>query len=159
MMPIAEEWLMIIDEEAGKRTAKHEGASNQRVLGPEHDRIGLLGEAQFGYEFGQPLVWSRLEGGDRGIDFTIPLRFTVDVKTFRRPDNLLVECGKVLADIYVLAGYLEEAAQAELLGWEWATVVRRAPVADFGGGFNSHYIARAELRAMDELDRRMMRLR
>ncbi len=46
----------------------------------------------------------------------MPLRFTVDVKTACKAFNLILEVGRVTADIYVLAEFNWEGERARLVG-------------------------------------------
>lgn len=155
---LTEEWLSILDDEAKARAALHANHASNRPMSEGYETVGLVGEAQFACDFHQPLDWERRPGGDNGCDFIVPFKMIVDVKTFRRPFHLIVEPGKVhRADIYVLAGYSDETLRAELLGWEWRQAVERAPVKKFEG-IDNHYIAAGQLRPMEDLHRRIMRL-
>src|SRR5262245_14514790 len=148
-MNLTEEWLRVLDGEATERSASHAPHASQRPLSLGYELVGLVGEAQFASDFQLPLNFGARPGGDGRVDFVLPMRFTVDVKTARKPLHLIEEQGKVVADIYVLAGYDDEHRAAEMLGWELGNVLRRAPVRDFGHGIINHYIPRAELRPMD----------
>ncbi len=107
-----------------------------------------------------PLNLKRRPGGDGGIDFVIPLAFTVDVKCFRKAFNLIQEVGKVAADIYVLAEFSDARCRADLVGWEYGSILAKAPVKAFSdANIQTHYIARAALRPMRDLGRRIMRLK
>jgi hypothetical protein len=142
---------------AEERQALHSGHASSRPLSEDYERVGLDGEAEFARTYHLPLDLERRPGGDKGIDFVVPLRFTVDVKTARKADYLICEQGKVCADIYVLAEYVDSKA-AVLLGWEWGATLARAPVRDFGYGIISHYIPRCALKKMPEFAARLMRL-
>lgn len=149
----------LVRVECEARQRLHDGSPTRRALSDDYEFVGLLGEATFAREFNQPLNWSRLKGGDGGIDFTLPLRFTLDVKTFRKAGNLIQEQNKVTADIYVLGQYCDGAEPTvELIGWEWGSVLGAQPVKDFGYGIITHYIPRERLRSMSDLHRRLMRL-
>lgn len=113
---------------AGSRTDTHKEHASQRILSVDHDKVGLAGEFAFGEFSGLWPDTRELVGGDNGVDFTMPLRFTVDVKTFRKPINLIHEEGKSFADIFVLAKYIEEWGKGELLGWEWGARLKSAPI-------------------------------
>lgn len=147
--------------EAEQRQELHANHASNRPLSEGYELVGLVGEAEFARVFNLPMDLNRRPGGDRGIDFVVPLGFTTDVKTFRKPIHLLVEYGKVVADIYVLAGYSDELRKAHLLGWEYGANVLKAPhkpwVCD-GGTIDSHYIHRDVLKKMPELERRLMGL-
>jgi hypothetical protein len=140
---------------APDRAAAHVGDPTTRALSPNFNEVGMAGEFAFGEFCGLWPDTSLSRNGDGGHDFTVPLMFRVDVKTFRLPRCLLVEVGKPICDIYVLAGYDDETRKAELLGWEWGATVAKAPTHDFGRGVVSHYIPADELRNMSELQRRI----
>ena len=137
------------------RNELHKNHESQRVLSEKHNEVGMAGEFSFGEFCG---LWPDTEskpGGDGGIDFTVPLKFTVDVKTARKPGNLIHEQGKPVADIYVLAGYDDQSEKATLLGWQWGATLAAAPVRDFGYGVINHYIPQSQLRPMSELQARL----
>jgi hypothetical protein len=144
-------YLFLVDS----RTEVHAGHSTQRILSEEHDKVGLSGEFAFGEFSGLWPDTRLLTSGDRGVDFTIAMLFTVDVKTYRKPGNLIHEQGKPFADIFVLAKYDEDTGKSSLLGWEWGTKLKSAPVKDFGYGVINHYIPANHLRSMDELKNRL----
>lgn len=149
----------VINAESLAREKLHAGHASSRPLSKGYEKVGFVGEVAFAREFNLPLDWRRLSGGDSGIDFIVPLRFTVDVKTARKPFNLIQEEGKATADIYVLAQYLDEAeTDAELLGWAWGKSLAKAPSRDFGHGIIDHFIPRENLRPVSDLHRRIMRL-
>jgi len=139
------------------RTETHSEHSSQRILSKEHDKVGLSGEFTFGEFSGLWPDTRALPGGDRGVDFTIALWFTVDVKIYRNPGNLIHEQGKPFADIFVLAKYDDETGKSKLLGWEWGSKLKVAPVRDFGYGVINHYIPTDQLRSMNELKSRLAR--
>lgn len=145
-----------IADTAARRAELHAGHASSRPLSEGYEQIGLAGEVAFGMFSGLCPDFSDRPGGDRGVDFVSSLRYTVDVKTARRANNLLHEAGKpIAADIYVLAEYDE--GKAELVGWEWGRNLAKAPTRDFGHGVVSHYIPREKLRPMSELARRLVR--
>lgn len=148
----------LVAEEAKARAELHAGHSTALRKDDEREIIGLAGEVEFGDVFHQPVDFSRRLSGDGGIDFIIPLRFTVDVKAACNPTYLIVPVGAVVADIYVLAKYIEPR-KTPLLGWEWGTTLRQAPTRDFGYGVVNHYIPQGELKKMKELGDRIMHLR
>lgn len=148
----------LLASEAAARVRLHEGQASNRPLSEDFEFVGLVGEVEFARAYRQPLDLQFRRGGDNGIDFIVPLAFTLDVKCARNAFNLLVEQGKVEADIYVLAQYSDVARRADLLGWEYGATIARAPFKDFGFGIVNHYIPRGALRPMAELGRRIMRL-
>lgn len=153
-------WADMLTAEATARSQVHIDAGNRRRgLSDGQELVGIMGEAQFAKDFRQPLDLSLKVGGDAGYDFVLPLRYTVDVKTFRKAQNLIHEQGKVTADIYVLAGFIDEPMRAHLIGWEWGRNLAKAPVRDFGHGVISHYIPVGALRPIEQLLGRTMHLR
>jgi len=142
---------------APSRNDVHVGHDSQRILGENQDKVGIVGEFAFGEFCGLWPDTTLKPGGDNGIDFFVPLIFTVDVKTARKPFNLIHEQGKPFADIYVLAKYDDsDDGKAELLGWAWGATLQSAPVKDFGHGVINHYIPAGELKSMDALKRRLL---
>jgi len=140
------------------RTAIHEGQSSQRILSENHDAVGMAGEWAFGELSG---LWPDTEerpGGDGGKDFALPLRFTVDIKTARKPYNLIHEQGKPFADIFILAQYDEETGKANPIGWQWGAALKKAPTKDFGYGVINHYIPADKLKPIEELQSRIIKL-
>lgn len=148
-------FLPLLEAEALRRSKP---GNNARRFAEDGEIKGLIGEAEFARTFDQPMNWCTDPAGDGGIDFTVPLAFTVDVKCAAIPKYLMHEQGKIVADIYVLGRYLEDSKRCMLLGWETGEKLRAAPVKPFGYGANNHYILAGELRPMSELARRIMRL-
>ena len=127
-------------------------APSHRPLGPRHDAVGLAGERAFAARYGYPVDEREFARGDGGADFRT-YRGTVDVKTYRRPEHLLVEVGKERADLYVLACYDDVVDDATLLGWATVKEVEAATVRDVGGmGVQSRAIAAGALRSLTDLD-------
>ena len=146
-------------DHAEQRRILHLGSPSSRPLSRDYEVVGWAGECAFGRAIGQKPDATPRPSGDKGIDFTVACRvrdgvrsFTVDVKTARKPHNLLVEVGKVHASIYVLDRFIAPE-QADLLGWEWAALVRPAPTGVFypSNPIPSHYIPAGRLRPMAEL--------
>lgn len=134
-----------------------------RPLGKNYEDVGVRGEWEFACFSG---IMPKLQaGGDGGVDFELPVIFTVDVKTSRKGDALLVEAGKVKADIYVLAHFTEKVedadgearpiGEANLLGWTFATHVKSVEPRDTGRGVVNHRIPVEKLRPMGELEKMM----
>jgi len=135
-----------------ERELLHKDHESSRPLSHNYEYIGLLGEANFARKIGQEPDFRKRPGGDHGIDGTLRLRFTYDVKTARIPNHLIQEVGtKNWADIYILAGYLEEEDTTYEIGWEWGVKLQAAPYKDFGYGIINHYIHASQLRQMSEL--------
>ena len=134
---------------ARQRSDTHKSHASQRILSNEYNLIGVYGESAFARMFNLPIDDSIKPSGDNGVDFVLGLNFTVDVKTAKLPFNLLLEVGKPLADIYVLADYNE--GNTKLIGWEWGLRLSQAPSKDFGYGVINYYIPAKDLRPMKEL--------
>lgn len=148
-------------EVSNARNAVFVNLARNRPLGKDYEQVGLVGEWEFGRFCGQ--MPRTRPGGDGGVDFRIPCTFTVDVKTSRKGYYLLVEEGKVKADIYVLAHYkatedvdvenrtIWESGGAELVGWCWGHELAAVPPKDTGMGVVNHALTKKQLRPMDEL--------
>jgi hypothetical protein len=150
--------VTFIAKYADARAALHAGHASSRPLSDDHENVGLAGEFEFGRFCGQMPDLSERPAGDKGVDFVVPLLYTVDVKTARKASNLIHEASKPLAaDIYVLAEHIGD--DARLLGWAWRSTLAAAPVKDFGHGIENRYIPREMLRPMEELGRRIWRHR
>lgn len=143
---------------ADQRHDLHEDHVSSRPLSENYELVGLMGELALSQLTGLAPDLAVKPGGDGGTDSHLYLRYTVDVKTARKPYNLIHEQGKSFADIFVLARYVNDATPAELLGWEWGARLMVAPVRDFGYGVMSHYIPAGMLRPIGELSDRALRL-
>jgi hypothetical protein len=140
---------------AERRHELHKNHASSRPLSPNYETIGLAGEFAFGRLTGIMPDLSERPTGDGGVDFHLPLVFTVDVKTAEKAFNLLHEVGKEFCDIYVLAQTDDSGNNARLVGWEWGSTLKQAPTKDFGRGIVSHYIPREKLKPMSELAKRL----
>jgi hypothetical protein len=156
MMSRSDLWVEIITDEGVARREAHKNHASSRPLSKDYELIGLAGETAFGRFANKMPDLERKLGGDKGVDFIIPLKFSVDVKTARKATHLLHEEGKNFADIYVLAEYDSETKQARLIGWEWGKILKKAPVKDFGYGVVNHYIEAANLKPISELKERLI---
>jgi len=135
------------------RRLGHEQCRNQRPglkgdSGAREDIIGAAGECEFSRLSGIPVETKSLRGGDGGIDFKTHIG-TVDVKTFVKPNNLLVLPKDIphLADFIVLARFNVDTETATLLGYATAADVRASSIRSFGYG-PSHFIPVAALQTM-----------
>ena len=113
-------------------------------------------------EFGCRGDLSAKPGSDGGRDFGLAAigygHVFIDVKTARKPKNLLVEVGKAKPlTIYVLAGYEDVHDSVMLIGWEWGWKVLKAPTGYFSNPVLNHFIPARELRSIDELHRRLLK--
>jgi hypothetical protein len=146
-----------LTKHAAARAALHAGHASSRPLSDGYERVGLAGEFEFGRLCGQMPDLSERPAGDKGVDFVVPLLYTVDVKTARKARNLIHEASKPLAaDIYVLAECGEDG-EATLLGWVWRAALAKAGVRDFGHGIDNRFVPREMLRPMSDLAARVWR--
>lgn len=149
---------------AEARHELHKNHASSRPLSKDYELVGLAGEVAMAAFAGTAVDMSLRPGGDAGKDVRIHLHtkqgprwFVVDVKTARKPFNILVEEGKVKSDIYVIARYIEETSTAELIAWQWGSVLKRIPARDVGGfGIISHAQPTRLARQMSELKERLV---
>lgn len=155
---LPEGWQEIMADEAALRGAAGAAGSQHRPLSKDYDLVGLIGEVEFARQFGLPLKFVRGRG-DGGIDFIMPWRITIDVKTSRNADYMLVEAGRVFADVYVHAHYLEEKGRrANLLRWEWGEVVKAVTPRAYPRDIVNHVVMAEDMRPIGTLRERLMRL-
>lgn len=110
------------------------------------NELGQMAEFEFAKLSGiMPDIADR-PNGDGGVDFFVPVRMSVDVKTTSTPNPsyLLVESAKVNADIYVLF------ARTRPIGWATAETVKSFPVSVLKRG-PSHFVPVERLRPLSEL--------
>lgn len=151
MTLVTDALMELVKMEAEARHQSHKNHKSSRPLSKDYELIGLLGELEFAKATGVMPDLERKLDGDKGIDFVVPVRLSVDVKTARKAFNLIHEQGKPFADIYVLAQYEDDQNRTKLLGWEFGSTLSRAPVKDFGYGIINHYIPAENLRPMSAL--------
>ena len=97
-----------IDKIADKRHNLHVSHSSSRPLSEGYEKIGLCGEFAFGVFCGLMPDISEKPKGDKGIDFCLNLKFSIDVKTalvlfpipiltiLRQTENFDLVCNKLL---------------------------------------------------------------
>lgn len=135
---------------AAQRELLHRTHASSRPLSPDYEFIGVCGEAAFAEMTGLDLDELARPDGDHGADFRTPLG-TIDVKTARKPYNLLREAGKPAADILVLAEYNPTTETARCVGWMYDWEVVQSTPKDFGYGILNYYRPRTSLRPIAEL--------
>jgi len=144
-----------LQDEARARHALHVNHQTHRPLSDGYELLSLVGEEAFARLFGVTRDKMLRANGDGGVDFEITAygrQWPVDVKTARKPFNLLVEEGKCKPKtIYVLAKYDDDLETAYILGWEWGARLLRTTPKAFGHGVLNHYIPLAQLRPICEL--------
>jgi hypothetical protein len=148
----------VVAEEVARRNAMHAGAPNRFALSEDYETIGLHGEITFGERYGLPFRLRQRPGDGGKPDFYPLLMFTLDVKTFRNPKNLIVKQDtKNWKDIYVL-GRCYDGYSVRFIGWEWGATLKAAPVKPFPpAGVLNHYVAAEELQPMSWLENRLPR--
>ena len=149
----------VIKGAARERSGTHANPRSTAYV-DDFEEVGLAGEVAFAELCGLMFDTSSQPNGDGGRDFLVPMAYTFDVKTSRKPYNLIHRVDRPFADICVLAKKEPGHWRGRLLGWEWGLVLQKAPIKVFGDkGVLYHYIAVEELRPIAEIDRRIMRLR
>jgi hypothetical protein len=141
----------------GRRLAAGVNGTPRLTADPAYeDTMGIMGEIAFGQWSGLTANLVPRPSGDGGFDFSITVAkrtLTIDVKTSRKPLNLLLKCNSVskCADILVFSHVLE--MEVRFLGWEHKSMMLISPVDDFGYGFamRCHYRHNTELRPMWQL--------
>lgn len=129
------------------------GNSTKRFYKDQYieEQIGIFGELEFGKKYNFYVDLENKAKGD-DTDFLTPIG-TIDVKTARKPYNLLVkewEIGK--SDNYVLAKFNEDSLSVEFLGWERDSTMSTMPKKDFGYRIINYYEPADNLRSMIELE-------
>jgi hypothetical protein len=140
-----------IKQHAADRKRIHAKHKSSRPLSNDHEYVGMAGEKALADFLGIPVDTKLRPGGDGGFDAVIG-DVSIDIKTARKPVNLLVEARKVRAYIYVLAGYDDDTETAELIGWARGIDLLHVVPRDIGGhGVMSHWIPAGKLNKMDTL--------
>jgi len=122
------------------------------------DELGLWGEQAFSQFCGlSSRLWDR-PNGDGGVDFIIPYRVSVDVKTVDSDRKNLIHPAHrdVLADLYVLCERLDGRFPT-LVGYSTRKELLESPVIDLGRGEPVRRILRSELKPMSEMEKRLWR--
>lgn len=147
-----------IDLEEAERIGRIRGDGKEafastRSLTENYHMVGAAGELAFGAVTNRAVDDTKRIGGDNGTDFHFVCN--VDVKTTTYPFDravLLVEVGKVRANIYVLAAL--DGNVVTLCGWAWRYQVEQARVDTgykFRHGIQNYYLYAGELNEMEEL--------
>ena len=139
--------------EATAREALHKNHASSRPLSDDYEYIGLMGEYLFADTFNQDRDRELRAQGDGGWDFFFPEFGGVDVKTARKPYNLLVEEGHLLLErtIYVQCGYNDGTDSAYFVGWAYGWDFD-PPTRRFGNSpIWNHWLPRKWLHSMDTL--------
>lgn len=131
---------------ADQRAKLHSKDSSSRHLSSDCEFIGLLGEIRFSELYNLSIDLTIKHEGDKGIDFYSPIG-TIDVKTAQKPYHLLVEKGKVFADIYVLAQFSMPDI-INFIGWHYGEFISNQPTKYFGYNVLNHFVHQSALYSM-----------
>ena len=140
---LSAETVRIISQQ---REKLHHDDASSRPLSKDYEYIGLLGEVRFSELYNLSIDLTSKHKGDNGIDFYTPIG-TIDVKTAQKPYHLLVEKGKVFADIYVLAQFSMPDI-INFIGWHYGEYISQQPTKYFGYNILNHYIHQSALYSM-----------
>lgn len=140
---LSAETVRIISQQ---REKLHHDDASSRPLSKDYEYIGLLGEVRFSELYNLSIDLTSKPKGDNGIDFYTPIG-TIDVKTAQKPYHLLVEKGKVFADIYVLAQFSMPDI-INFIGWHYGEYISQQPTKYFGYNILNHYIHQSALYSM-----------
>jgi hypothetical protein len=145
--------IEFLQELADARQEVHKGHPKSTHFNTESEFVGCAGEYAFARIFGEDMDTSITPKGDGKVDFETHWGITVDIKTFKKPYNLIVEASEIDggADIYVLAGYYDENNSVTLIGWDYRNRMRTQPIKDFGYGKDNHYRKASSLQPMEML--------
>jgi len=135
---------------AKKRESLHKFHISSRPLSDNYEYIGMLGECAVSLLLGLEVDWELRASGDKGKDF-IYKGYILDVKTARKPYNIIREINKPHGDILILAGINEKLDTVDLMGWEFDEIIQKAPYKDFGYGIINHYIPVDKLQEINKL--------
>lgn len=137
-----------------------------RVWANDYVRVWLAGEIALAELTGVTPDFFNKFNGDGGVDSYFDLRIndvikkmTINVKTSKKPYNLIAEDKRNKADIYILAQFFPETKRANLLGWEFGSVLYKAPMIDIKikeGTKPFHAIPLHKLRDIEVLKQRMV---
>jgi len=140
-----------VAELVGRRRDEHRRSNPKRTqYSAGHDIVGAAGEIAFAREFGYSVDNILRQGGDTA-DFITPVG-KVDIKTARKAYALIVKKGSRVSNVVILAQYHEKSRTATLIGWEWGSIVKKAPIRRMRPELpENHFIVATELRPIDEL--------
>ena len=155
LVQISKNWQETAKAYSVERYRNHIGQATYKPLSINHEYIGLLGEVAFSAVYALPLTWEDLKGGGDECDFRIG-NLTIDIKTYRRPVNVLCKQHKRHADRIVLAKYVSDEA-IKLIGWDYYDMIKRSQPKDFGRGIINHHREAGELMDMKELEQDIQR--
>jgi hypothetical protein len=138
-----------------------------RVWADDYVKVWLSGEIALAELTGIVPDFCNKFNGDGGVDSHFILninenkkRMTINIKTSKKPYNLLAEDKRNKADIYILAHYFPETKRSNLLGWEFGSVLYKAPFIDIpvkDGVKQFHAIPLHKLRDIQILKDRMVK--
>jgi hypothetical protein len=137
---------------------------------PTREYKGLLGQRRLAYLTGGAMDMRVLPGGDGHVDQWLDVvrrgRYPADVKVARWPKDLICAVDDMEAierrrpngpqTIFILGRLLNGDAEplhwdAELLAWNWQSVLRKSVPKQHGGGIDNYWIPRDDNRDIYEL--------
>jgi hypothetical protein len=145
-----------LDNVAEQRHQRYMNHPQNAPLVDNYMVMAMAGEFAFGRFCGQMPDLEQRTKGDGGVDFSVPIVMTVDVKTISMGhQNLLHKVDKPMADLFVLAEYDAAKGEAVLIGWTSATELRQNKPQKFGHDYENYHLHRSALRPMGELGGRL----
>ena len=142
---------------AKHRTQLHRSHKTQRILGKDHDLVGLAGESAFASEFKVAIDLIDRPGGDEGMDFQLRTDqgdFIVDTKAGRQKHCMYIEAAKLVREtIYVMAIYDDFDESAVTVGWCFGheAIELSPPPRDTGHGVINYVVQKRDLHHMNVL--------
>lgn len=138
---------------------RHPSFAN-RKWSDDYVRVWLAGEIALAEFTGIKPDFTSKFNGDGGTDSVLQFkdgsRYRVNVKTSKKPYNLVAEPNRSRADIYMLAQYFPETKKASIIGWQWASVVYKKPKRTLSlNGVPLHCLPIDELRDIRILKEKM----
>ena len=136
-----------------------------RKWSEDYVRVWLAGEIALAEFTGVIPDFRSKYHGDGGTDSYIDIvinnamkRKTINVKTSKKPYNLVAEPGRSKADIYMLAHYFSETRRARIIGWQWSQIIHQCPTKKLtDDGVPLHVMPFHELRDIRVLSDKMVK--
>jgi hypothetical protein len=126
-------------------------------------RVWLAGEIALAEFTGIRPDFTNKFYGDGGTDSYINLmvdglktKKTINIKTSKKPYNLVAEPNRNKADIYMLAHYFPETKRARIIGWQWSKIIHQCPTKKLDErGVDLHIMPFHQLRDLQILKDKM----
>lgn len=135
-----------------------------RKWSEDYVRVWLAGEIALAEFTGVKPDFENKFYGDGGTDSFINLmlngvktKITINVKTSKKPYNLVAEPKRNKADIYMLAHYFPETERARIMGWQWSKIIHQCPTQKLDErGVELHVMPFYKLRDLQILREKMV---